>query len=218
MNLTRNAVRRRACDTDASSRGRAPAGDEQAEEAREDGDAEEQRDQQRPGDHLHRVLQDAADAGEHGRDEIDIAVDQQRKGDDRDREHEHGDHRAERIADKREEQAPAGRENSDDQFMHGRNVQAVEHQEHEDREIDPDDEREDRDQRHPAEILARARPDGAEHPAPAQRLVAFERARDFVCAGRDERHDQRETHGERIADPGQAQRQEQRDSNMPPSA
>ena len=70
---------------------------------------------------------------------------------------------AEPVADEEEGQPVSGGEDAGEELGERRNVDAVKHQEQEDREIEPDDEGEEADEREPAEVLAGAVPDGPQH-------------------------------------------------------
>ncbi len=82
----------------------------------------------------------------------------------------------------------------------GGQASAVEYQVDEDRDIHPDHEGEEADERQPPEILAGAAPDGAEHGGPGQGLARFEAARDFVHADGAEGGEQRKAHDQGITE------------------
>ena len=98
-------------------------------------------DHDRPGQHRPRIGHDRPHAGGHRRDEIDVAVDDQRRRNRGDRKDDERDDRPERIADQKETSSRnAVVKILANKCWQGRNVRAVEHQEHEDGQIEPDDE------------------------------------------------------------------------------
>ena len=140
-------------------------------------------------------------AGRHRGDEVDVAVDDERRRHGGEGKDDERDDRPDPVADEEEGQAVCGGEDVGEELRERRDVDAVEHQEQEDREIQPDDEGEEADEGEPAEVLAGAVPDRARAPGrPRQRLAGLEPARDLVGSRRAEGREQGEAHHERIGE------------------
>ena len=169
-------------------------------------------DDDRPSQHRARIGQNRAHAGGHRGHEIHLAIDDERWGDGGDRKDEESNDRAQPVADQKERHSVRGGEDFGEQLRHGRNVGAVEHQENEDREVEPDDQGEETDKRQPPKLLPLSAPDRPENRRPGQRFAAFQTARNLVCARRAEWRKQRKTHDKRIGEIGIVQRERRPDN------
>ena len=100
--------------------------DEQTEKGREHGRHSERPDDEAEAEHGSRVLDDGAHACDHRGHEIDLVVQQQRHGDDGDREEEGGEHAADDRADAEKEDALRGGDDGQDQRIELRRLLVAE--------------------------------------------------------------------------------------------
>ena len=96
-------------------------------------------------------------------------------------------------------------------MQRGGGVKAEKQRHQEPRHVHPEDEDEQRHERHPAEFASALGEDHAENGAPAQRFAAFAPPADFVEADRRERAEQREPGRQRIVEIAPSERRREQD-------
>src|SRR3990167_9192290 len=171
--------------------------DEKPQEKRDRRGDHAERHEDAPAEHDEGALQHRLHGGDHGGDDIDVALEQERNREDGDREEDHRQHSTDDMA-QREEEEPLlrGEDDRHELLEGGKGDEAETERDQQADLIHPDPEDEEHYEGHPGNLATPLRPDDGEDVAPGGTFARGEAAAYLVEADGGKRPDQRKTDGE----------------------